>query len=338
MGQQEQQYPRVASMSAMNGSYNIHPSQPPLSSTIPNRRTSQIQSSSPFTSAAPSSTSSGGTRRSVSLQLLNSASSRREGQQATYGSSTSYQHNIGVVTPLIYPPPASIRSVSSSSNTINSVQPTNNHFYSPVTPIPRIDEISSTTTSTSNYDWSSSSTPTAQLHRNTQLLPSLARTTSTKHERHASTATNISYDSNYNNTTTIDNTSQQQQQQDHLQQEQYSSATKRIRPNSYIAPRHIPDTYTSRVGSIAIGNMNRMNGSNPLHMSNSNTQSNTITTTSNNNDTTTSSNNNNNRVQLRRQLSSGKIESFLSGNNDNDGMDVDTIDVSQQQRPRSMSF
>ena len=76
---------------------------------------------------------------------------------------------------------------------------------------------------------------------------------------------------------------------------------KKSRPNNYIAPRVVPTTFTSTMGSLV------KNGAN-TGMQKSNT-----------------------RVQLRRQLSGGKLDAYLGSD---DSMDVDNSDS----RPRSMSF
>jgi len=79
--------------------------------------------------------------------------------------------------------------------------------------------------------------------------------------------------------------------------------SKRTRDISYIAPRKIPNTFTSAVGSLAVSSMG--SGGGTLDR--------------------------NRRVSFRRQLSGSKVESFLGG--DHDAMDVET-----ETRPRSMSF
>lgn len=76
------------------------------------------------------------------------------------------------------------------------------------------------------------------------------------------------------------------------------SASKKTRSNIYIPPRQIPISFTSQVGSLAVGS----------------TRSNDL-----------------NQVGFRRQLSSSKIECFLG---DHDAMDVDM----ETTRQRSMSF
>lgn len=76
---------------------------------------------------------------------------------------------------------------------------------------------------------------------------------------------------------------------------------KRTRPNNYIAPRVVPTTFTSAMGSLV------KNGA------------------------STGSEKSNSRVQLRRQLSGGNLDAYLGSD---DGMEVDI----PEQRPRSMSF
>jgi hypothetical protein len=107
-----------------------------------------------------------------------------------------------------------------------------------------------------------------------------------------------------------------------------SQRTKRTRWNSYIAPRQIDSsTYTSQVGSLVVvpnsnGISNGGDGGGGLGSAQQQQQppqqppyGTAIR-----------------QVGLRRQLSSSKIEAFLSGGDDS--MDVDTEAV----RPRSMSF
>lgn len=92
--------------------------------------------------------------------------------------------------------------------------------------------------------------------------------------------------------------------------QQLESASKKTRHNGYIAPRQIPATFTSQVGSLAVGN----------------------SAISGNSTITAGGNNDMRQVGFRRQLSSSKIECFLGG--DHDAMDVDA----DTPRPRSMSF
>jgi len=75
---------------------------------------------------------------------------------------------------------------------------------------------------------------------------------------------------------------------------------KKTRNNAYIAPRTVPNSFISSMGTLVA----------PAAVPGSNL-----------------------RVHMRRELSGGKIESFLG---DHDAMDVDT--TSETTRPRSMSF
>ena len=79
---------------------------------------------------------------------------------------------------------------------------------------------------------------------------------------------------------------------------------KKTRCNTYIAPRTVPNSFINSMGTLVA----------PVPAAPSGGSSNL-------------------RVHMRRQLSGGKIESFLG---DHDAMDVDT--TSESTRPRSMSF
>ena len=89
----------------------------------------------------------------------------------------------------------------------------------------------------------------------------------------------------------------------------HSSPCKKKRSNHYIAPREIAKTYNSEIGSLAAAAATQatqqQQGNNLLG---------------------------NMRLNLRRQLSGSKIESYLSNGCD-EGMDIDDCS-----RPRSMSF
>lgn len=84
-----------------------------------------------------------------------------------------------------------------------------------------------------------------------------------------------------------------------------SSLNKKSRQNDYIAPRKIPTTFTSTMGSLVGGDASALpwNGGEG-----------------------------NRRIHLRKQLSGSKLEGFLSS--EADAMDVDA----SEPRPRSMSF
>jgi hypothetical protein len=95
----------------------------------------------------------------------------------------------------------------------------------------------------------------------------------------------------------------------------YSSLTKRTRPNTYIAPREVGKTFNNQVGSIAAAFVVNCQQQNQQQQ-----QPNTTGFP---------------RINIRRQLSGSKIESFLSGSS---GEHNDSMDVDESSRPRSMSF
>jgi hypothetical protein len=99
---------------------------------------------------------------------------------------------------------------------------------------------------------------------------------------------------------------------------------KRTRTNEYRPPRKVPTSFTSQVGSLAVGHHVMMMGNN----NNNNHASSTRTTREQQQQQQMASR----AVGLRRQLSSSKIEAFLSSSDD--AMDVDV----EQGRPRSMSL
>ncbi|GAX15501.1 hypothetical protein FisN_8Lh199 [Fistulifera solaris] len=80
---------------------------------------------------------------------------------------------------------------------------------------------------------------------------------------------------------------------------------KKVRPNDYIAPRKIPTTFTSTMGSLVGGDVSTLPWT---------------------------GGEGNRRIHLRKQLSGSKLEGFLSS--ETDAMDVDPAET----RPRSMSF
>ncbi len=80
---------------------------------------------------------------------------------------------------------------------------------------------------------------------------------------------------------------------------------KKIRPNDYIAPRKIPTTFTSTMGSLVGGDASTLPWT---------------------------GGEGNRRIHLRKQLSGSKLEGFLSS--ETEAMDVDPAET----RPRSMSF
>jgi hypothetical protein len=82
------------------------------------------------------------------------------------------------------------------------------------------------------------------------------------------------------------------------------SLSKKTRENAYIAPRKVPQTFTSTVGTLATCSASDRGRGGGIDR----------------------------RVHFRRQLSVSKVESFLDG--DHNAMDVDTSET----RPRSMSF
>jgi hypothetical protein len=84
-----------------------------------------------------------------------------------------------------------------------------------------------------------------------------------------------------------------------------SSLQKKIRPNDYIAPRKIPTTFTSTMGSLVGGDASTLPWT---------------------------GGEGHRRIHLRKQLSGSKLEGFLSS--ETDAMDVDPAET----RPRSMSF
>lgn len=84
-------------------------------------------------------------------------------------------------------------------------------------------------------------------------------------------------------------------------------STKKIRTNNYRPPLKVPPSFTSQVGSFAVSQVSMGNNKREL------TGGRAV-------------------VGLRRQLSSSKIEAFLSSGDD--AMDVDA----EQSRPRSMSL
>lgn len=89
------------------------------------------------------------------------------------------------------------------------------------------------------------------------------------------------------------------------QQDANSSFSKRSRENKYIAPRFIPQTVTSAMGTLT------QSAHAPLFKSSSVTDI---------------------RVDLRRQLSSSRIDSFISSKDQN------SMDLDNSERNRRMSF
>ena len=96
------------------------------------------------------------------------------------------------------------------------------------------------------------------------------------------------------------------------QEDQSSSPTKRNRPNTYIAPRKVPQTFLSAMGSLA------------------------------NNSTRPADSSGFQRVPMRRQLSASKLDPYLSRHSHHGGdnnMMLDDTDMDMEAtRPRSMSF
>jgi hypothetical protein len=277
-------------------------------------------------------------RRSFSLPFFSSATTTTTWTQQQAPSSSS--SHVGVVSPLIYPPQSGIRTVSSSSSSCTYGIPViqqhqNHHPYHH----PTLNPVSPTQPSEmSNYVWDNQQqqphAAIAAIHdTNTMkhLLPQ-HRTTlaiSVKHERSDgnTTVVEVPFVSSSSSSSSLGHPNSILHNNVVVQQLQqpYSSAAKKQRSNGYIAPKHIPDTYTSRVGSLAVG---KTKGSHANHMA-------TKMNTGNNNDNDNSNSHASFRqVSFRRQLSSSKIECFLNGDN-HDGMDMDTSEVS---RPRSMSF
>lgn len=84
-----------------------------------------------------------------------------------------------------------------------------------------------------------------------------------------------------------------------------SSFNKKTRQNDYIAPRKIPTTFTSTMGSLVGGDASALPWTGGER---------------------------NRRIHLRKQLSGSKLEGFLSS--ETDAMDIDSAEA----RPRSMSF
>lgn len=89
-------------------------------------------------------------------------------------------------------------------------------------------------------------------------------------------------------------------------------ATKKSRGNAYVAPRKVPKSFVSEVGSLAAATVAQ--DTRGLNSTGTSTLGSSMM-----------------RVHLRRQLSGGKLDPFLG---DHDAMDVDASDS----RPRSMSF
>jgi hypothetical protein len=85
-------------------------------------------------------------------------------------------------------------------------------------------------------------------------------------------------------------------------QQQMLLSPKKVRDNNYIAPRQVPNSLISSMGSLVGGS------------------------------TSMGLQNNNLRVHMRRQLSGSQLDSFLG---DHDAMDVERP---AESRPRSMSF
>ena len=151
---------------------------------------------------------------------------------------------------------------------------------------------------------------TTLLHHSFMTTSASTTTTTPKHERTLPSP-------NQPNATEVTVLLQQSQSDQHLYSLQQRSATKKQRPNSYIAPRHIPDTFNSRVGTCCWSNTTATNATlNNNNNTNNNSNNNTIM--NRNGNSTTSMNHPhpaNLRVPFRRQLSSGKIEAFLSSSN-----------------------
>jgi hypothetical protein len=332
--------------------------------------------------AQSSSSSTSRPRRAMSLESSSSVYTHLPLHQYS-----QQQMNVGVVTPLLYTPSlsfAAMRTVSGGYSSDGSMmqqqhqqhqqQPPQHQFHrdsnmvnhhpyylNPISPTPRIDEgipLSSSSTTTTN-DHIVNHNNSSRMNTCHRMTPRSRDNASTLHENNFTTlfpSTFTTKHARYSTGSMSQSTAaiSQQEHEHEQQQQQYSSMTKKQRPNSYIAPRHIPDTYTSRVGSCSmVANSTRGASTAATTMNGINQHGNNSSNSNNNNSSTDDK-----RIQLRRQLSSGKIESLLSScgthpnhlSNDDGMMDVDSghnqshnnnntssiTDTSQ--RPRSMSF
>jgi len=111
---------------------------------------------------------------------------------------------------------------------------------------------------------------------------------------------------------------------------------KRNRNNAYIAPRHIPHTFTSQMGSLAVPHPR--NNHHPQSQSQQSQYASMSSSSAQHHPPVVDRTDNarQNMIGFRRQLSGSKIEAFLHSSND-DSMDVEP-DSSASSRPRSMSL
>jgi hypothetical protein len=242
-------------------------------------------------------------RRSFSLPQVNSGTMMTTGYSFyPHPPSTQHQSSMGIVSPLTYHSQSGFRTVSTDRGANGSLSSIHEHL-NPISPTP--------SNGMSNYVWNShtnsfSSVGDSSMAKN--LLPKHPPNSQMKHERNSEIGP-----SHMNGSTLVpvpfcsDDPSQQH----------YASATKKQRPNGYIAPKQIPDSFTSRVGSHVVASANMRASTGAMNAAGSNHPNDQVPK----------------QVIFRRQLSSGKIECFLHGDN-HDSMDVETA----ESRPRSMSF
>lgn len=245
-------------------------------------------------------------RRSFSLPLVNSGTSRPTGYPVyPHPPMTQQQSSMGIVSPLTYHSQSGVRTVSTDRGVHGSLPSINEQHLNPVTPTP--------SNGMSNYVWNSHPNSFASVSdavMTKTLLPRHPQNSQMKHDRSSVIVTSQMHGSaSFPILCSTDDPSQQQ----------YASAAKKQRPNGYIAPKQIPDSFTSRVGSHLVvgGNMRSSTGTSSMSAAGSHHPNDQVPKL----------------VNFRRQLSSGKIECFLNGDN-HDSMDVETAET----RPRSMSF
>ena len=234
-------------------------------------------------------------RRSFSLPLVSSGTTRPTGgYPPTYHPPiTQQQHSsMGVVSPLTYHLQPGVRTVSAASYTDGTPPLNGNHMHlNPISP--------TQTSGISNFVWNSQRNSFSTIHEDVvtkAIQPKHSQTAHMKHERNSEIMSSSTIDISL---PPVPDPSPQ-----------YASATKKQRPNGYIAPKQIPDSFTSRVGSHVVGNMRGSTVASSDNVAPPHRQ-----------------------VALRKQLSSGKIECFLNGES-HDSMDVEPSEA----RPRSMSF
>jgi hypothetical protein len=243
-------------------------------------------------------------RRSFSLPLVNSGTIRPAGLPFyAHPPVTQQQPSMGIVSPLTYHPHSGARTVSTDRSVDGSLPSIHEQQWNPVSPTP--------SNGMSNYVWNSHANSFSSINDSDMaktLLPKNPPNAQMKHDRNSEIVP-----SHTDGSASVplpfctDDPSQQQ----------YASATKKQRLNGYIAPKQIPDSFTSRVGSHVVGGGSMRAATGSVSVAGSHHP----------NDPAPK------QVLLRRQLSSGKIECFLNGDN-HDSMDVETAET----RPRSMSF